>query len=79
MVPSAWAQVIVDPWLEALRERDLGQIETLLASEQVNPNRTASDGRSALMLAAREADADLVVALLGSGAEVNAKTTNGDG
>lgn len=75
--PAAWSQTITDPWSDALAERDLAAIEQLLELGRANPNRPAADGRTALMIAARAADAEVVVRLLAAGADFNAVTVNG--
>ena len=75
--PAVWPQSVTDPWSDALAERDLAAIEQLLELGRANPNRPAPDGRTALMIAARAADAEVVVQLLAAGADANAVTLNG--
>jgi ankyrin repeat protein len=67
---------IDDDWLEALTTRDLAVIERLLP-KRTDVNVAAKDGRTALMLAAGQARADLVRDLLTAGAEINAVNTRG--
>lgn len=69
---------IDDDWLRALTTRDLAVIERLLpATAEANVNLAAKDGRTALMLAAGQARADLVQELLTAGAEINVANSRG--
>jgi hypothetical protein len=74
---SAVADSTTDPWSDALATRDLEAIEHLLDNGQANPNRPTDDGKTALMFAAQQADADVVVRLLAAGADVNVANANG--
>lgn len=73
----ALPQTLANPWLEAVSEQDLVALSQLLEDGPVNPNLALPDGRTALMIAARRADAELVAQLLAAGANVNASTANG--
>jgi ankyrin repeat protein len=77
LAAAAPAQTMTNPWLEALAKRDLVALSRLLESGPVNPNLALPDGRTALMLAARKADAELAVQLIRAGANVNASNVNG--
>jgi len=61
----------------AITRRDLPAIEHLLSQNKRNVNLAAPDGKTALMLAAGSARADLVRSLLGAGADVNAINARG--
>lgn len=65
-----------DAWDRSLRAEDLRAIESLLGPD-VDPDRAARHGRTALMLAARDAETSLVVRLISAGADVNARNDNG--
>ena len=61
----------------AITKRDLPAIERLLSQNSENVNLAAPDGRTALMLAAAAARADLARGLLVAGADVNAVNAKG--
>ena len=73
---AAWAES-GDAWVLAITKRDLPAIERLLSQNSENVNLAAPDGKTALMLAAGTARADLVRALLDAGADVNAVNARG--
>jgi ankyrin repeat protein len=66
-----------DAWVQAIARRDLPALAQLLPQNKRIVNRAGPDGKTALMLAAGAARADLVRALLGAGAEVNAVNARG--
>lgn len=72
----AWAES-GDAWIRAITKRDLPAIEQLLSQNARNVNLAAPDGKTALMLGAGAARADLVRALLAAGADVNATNVRG--
>ena len=73
---AAWAES-GDAWVLAITKRDLPAIAHLLSQNERNVNLAAPDGKTALMLAAGTARADLVRALLAAGADVNAVNVRG--
>jgi ankyrin repeat protein len=66
-----------DTWAEAIEARDLGTIDALLDDPDADPNQSTADGKSALMLAAQQGDADMVARLIAAGADINATNPNG--
>lgn len=64
-------------WVQAIAKRDLPAIEQLLSQNTNNVNLAAPDGKTALMLAAGAARADLARALLSAGADVNVTNKRG--
>lgn len=64
-------------WVQAIAKRDLPAIERLLPQNKNNVNLAAPDGKTALMLAASVARAELARALLAAGADVNAANARG--
>jgi ankyrin repeat protein len=65
-----------DPWLEALRDRDLETLDAML-SLGAEPDRQLPTGKTALMVAAQADDVPLIRRLLEAGAEVDATNVNG--
>ncbi len=76
LLGAAWADS-GDAWVLAITRRDLAAIEHLLPQSTKNVNLAAPDGKTALMLAAGAARADLMRGLLDAGAEVNAANARG--
>ena len=74
---TASPQLLDNPWLEAIANRDLAALSRQLDNGRVNPNQAAQDGRTALMIAAQKADAELAARLVAAGANVNATNVNG--
>lgn len=73
---TGWA----DPgeeFLTAVRSRDFTTLHRLVNSGGVDVNQPLEDGKTALMVAAKHGEGDLVLALLAQGAEVNAVNENG--
>ncbi|MGD8636082.1 MAG: ankyrin repeat domain-containing protein, partial [Gammaproteobacteria bacterium] len=65
-----------DPWLEALRDRDLETLDAML-SLGAEPDRQLPTGKTALMVAAQADDVRLISRLLDVGAKVDATNVNG--
>ncbi len=71
----AWSGIESD-WTRAISKHNFSQINYLL-SRGINVNLAAQDGKTALMVAAREAERDLVQRLLAAGAHVDAVNNAG--
>jgi ankyrin repeat protein len=65
-----------DPWGTAIRQRDLETLDAMLELG-ADPQRSISDGKTALMIAAQADDERLVQRLLDAGAAVDATNANG--
>lgn len=75
-VQSLYVTHYDDPLTQAVADKDPGRIQALLA-ERANPNFIAADGNTALELAIRNGDPDVVRWLLDAGADLNSVQTDG--
>ena len=67
-----------DPWLDAVRNRDLETLDAMLSIDaEADPDRDLPSGKTALMVAAQADDEGLVRRLLEAGATVDATNVNG--